>query len=183
MHCFAGRLGLVLALVLTFSSPVAAQQSKKGNVLIEVQDEAVTSELLDTKIGASAGLSSALISLKYFGPKSGSDISLVLTVVGARPRYDQMDALGLKLFAGDTALNSSKLRIVDKVNREGENDYLIAHLTTEELAWLSIDSKVQIELYTIDGEKQIASFVVLGAGMNEFKQFAKSVLLIKSHIQ
>lgn len=174
-------ISAVLALVLSCTS-AAAQEGKKGNVLVEVNDDGATSELLDTAIGAPAGLKSAHISLKYFGPNSDSDISVVLTVVGARPRYGDMDALGARVYAGDMALNRSKLRIVDRINQEGPKDFVILHLTNEELAWLAGESKVQIELYTIEGERKVASFVVLGPAMTEFNQFAKSVLLIKSHI-
>lgn len=170
---------LALALV---SSAASGQEGQKGNVLVEVGDDGATSELLDTPIGAPAGLKSALISLKYFGPNSESDISVVITVAAARPRYADMSALGAKIYAGDVALNSNKLRIVDRINREGDKDFVMLHITNEELAWLAGESKAQIELYTIEGERKIASFIVLGPAMTEFNQFAKSVLLIKSHI-
>lgn len=175
---------LAFACVLTaalIAGPASADVPRKSNVEVVVNDEETTSELLDTPIAASTGLASAAIGVKYFGPQSDSDISVVLTVVGAKPRYSEDRAIGAKWFAGDMALSQSKLRVVDRVTREGPKDILVLHLTTEELAWLAGAPNIKIELFDADSQQKLAGFVVVGNAMSDFKQFAKSVLLIKSH--
>jgi hypothetical protein len=176
------RTALACLLMIAALAPSAyAQGTKKSNIEVVLNDEETTSQLLDIPIAASTGLTSAHIGLKYFGPQSDSDISVVLTVVGARPRYAEGQAIGAKWFAGDMPLSQSKLRVVDRITRDGVKDILVLHITPEELAWLAGETRVKIELFNVDTNEKLAGFMVVGQAMNEFNQFAKSVLLIKSH--
>jgi putative transposase len=130
-------LALLLLSTAAFLSPAYATGNDKNYVLVETTDAGTTSELLDMPIGASPSLSQAQISMKYFGPQSDSDISVVLTLEGAKNRYSADETLGARFYAGDTPLSKSKYRMIGRVTKQGVKDIINTHLTLEEVAWLA----------------------------------------------
>ena len=173
-------IALLLCVAATLSFPAYAADSEKDYVFLEVTDAGATSELLDMAIGASPSLSHAEISMKYFGPQNDSDVSVVLTLHGARDRYAGDQTLGARFYAGDTPLSKSKYRMIGRVTKQGEKDIINTHLTLEELAWLASASPVKIEIYNGDTHQRYDNFVFTPTGLAQFKRFAKSVLVIKS---
>ena len=173
-------LALLLLSTAAFLSPAYATGNDKNYVLVETTDAGTTSELLDMPIGASPSLSQAQISMKYFGPQSDSDISVVLTLEGAKNRYSADETLGARFYAGDTPLSNSKYRMIGRVTKQGVKDIINTHLTLEEVAWLATASTAKIEIYNGETDQRYDYFVFTPTGLAEFKRFAKSVLVIKS---
>ena len=173
-------IALLLTLAAALLYPAYATGNDKDYVLVELTDGGATSELLDMPIGASPSLSQAEISMKYFGPQDDSDISVVLTLQGAKNRYSTDETLGARFYAGDTPLSKSKYRMIDRVTKQGANDIINTHLTLEELAWLATASPVKLELYNGETDQRYDTFVFTPTGLAQFKRFAKSVLVIKS---
>ena len=73
-------------IIFVASFPALPQSAKNYRVLVEVTDNGTTSELHNTPMTANPSDSRALLSIKYFGPTSESDISVVLTLHGAKSR-------------------------------------------------------------------------------------------------
>ncbi|MEO6051624.1 MAG: hypothetical protein ABIP78_09880 [Pyrinomonadaceae bacterium] len=117
-----------------------------------VQNESATSELLPMPMEMSPNLSDAEIGIKYFGPQSDSDISVLPILKGTKNRYSKGSSFGVKFFVDDIALKSNKLRIVSKVDKNKDDETLHLYLTTEELAWLATGDTAKIELYDSEAE-------------------------------
>jgi hypothetical protein len=173
-------IALLSCLAIAVLSLAHANNSIRNYVLVEETEAGSTSELLDMPIGASPNLSGAEISLKYFGPQSDSDVSIVLTLHGAKGRYTPDETLGARFFAGDTPLSKNKYRMISRVMKQDDVDIVNTHLTLEELAWLATASPVKIEIYNGDTHERYDTFVFTPTGLAQFKRFAKSVLVIKS---
>lgn len=153
-------------------------------VQLIINDEGATSELLPMPLVMSPNLSGAEIGIKYFGVESESDISFILILKGTKNRYAAKETFGVKLYSDDIPLRENKFRLIDSVDKNVGGETLHFYLTTEDLAWLATaDSSIKIEVYNSDTEKKYDSFSFTTAGFAEFKKFAKSVLLIKSHLQ
>ena len=174
------RKSIALLLCFALFPHAYAAGDDKDYVLLEVTDSGATSELLDMPIGASPNLSHAEISMKYFGTESDSDVSVVLTVLGARDRYSGDQTLGARFYVDGTPLSKSKYRMIGRVKKQDDEDVINTHLTLEELAWLATGSPVKIEIYNGDTDQRYDTFVFTPSGLAQFKRFAKSVLVIKS---
>jgi hypothetical protein len=174
------RKSIALLLCFALFSPAYAAGEDKDYVLLETTEAGATSELLDMPIGASPSLSHAEISMKYFGAESDSDISVVLTLHGARDRYSGDPTLGARFYVDGTSLSKSKYRMIGRVKKQGDEDIINTHLTLEELAWLATGSPVKMEIYNGDTDQRYDTFIFTPTGLAQFKRFAKSVLIIKS---
>lgn len=175
----------ISVLIIIIFVVCAVGQTKKSNtpknyVQVAMTNDGATSELLPMPIGMSPNLSSAEISIKYFGPKSDGDISFILSLEGTKRRYSTRGSFGVKLFSDDLPLSKNKYRVIDSIDRDGENDELHFFITTEDLAWLATSNSVKIEIYNLDSEQKLDSVYLSQTGFNEFKRYAKSVLMIKS---
>lgn len=171
-----------LLLLFVLASPATTHAAGKDYVQVEIARDGATSELLNMPIAASPSLSNAQIGMKYFGPQSESDISVVLTLQGAKSRYSGKETFGARFYAGDMALSNNKFRLVDGIRKQGEKEIVNIHITPEELAWLAADSSAKIEIYNTDTGKKYDTFSFTPTGLAQLKRFAKSVLLIKSHL-
>ena len=168
---------IFLSILLIAAANTAQSQQKYVEVRVEKSN--ATSELKEMVVGATPNLTKASVGLMYFGPESESDISFLMFLEGAKGRYSQETTYGVRLFAGDTALSPNKLRMVDRIDKDGKRDLIAIHLTTEELAWLISSDGVKIELYDADAEKRLDTLTFTPTGFRELKQFGKSVLMIK----
>jgi hypothetical protein len=180
-------LSIIFILVLSFAAFGQSKPNPTASKYIELRitDDGATSELLPMPIVMSPNLSGAEIGIKYFGVKSESDVSFVLILKGTKNRYAEKETFGVKLFSDDVALNSNKYRVINFIDKAGGGDAsLHFYLTLEDLAWLaSAETSIKIEVYNSETEKKYDTFSLTKAGFGEFKRFAKSVLLIKSHLQ
>ena len=100
---------------------------------------------------------------------------------GAKSRYSDDVSFGARYYAGNTPV-SRKYRVVERVTRDGDKTYLVFRMTETELAWLATESGLKIDIYDVDAETKYDSFALTAGGMSSFKSFAKSVLLIRSHL-
>ncbi|MBK8465432.1 MAG: hypothetical protein IPL32_06335 [Chloracidobacterium sp.] len=174
---------LVLVLFAFVVSGNAQKKPLKNDyVKVAVQDGSATSELLTMPMAMSPNLSDAEIGIMYFGPQRDSDISVLLILKGTKNRYSKGASFGARFFADDIPLKTNKLRIVSKVDKNKNDETLHLYLTTEELAWLATGDSAKIELYDSELETKYDTVTFTKNGFNEFKRFAKSVLLIKSHL-
>lgn len=178
---------LLLILVLSFAAfgQVKPIPAPSKYIELRINDEGATSELLPMPIVLSPNLSGAEIGIKYFGVESESDISFVLILKGTKSRYAAKETFGVKLYSDDLPLRENKYRIIDLIDKAGGGDAsLHFYLTTEDVAWLATaETSIKIEVYNSDTDKKYDTFSFTKAGFAEFKKFAKSVLLIKSHFQ
>lgn len=123
-----------LLLFLALITSTVAYAEGVNYVQVAVTDDGATSELLDMPIGASPNLSNAKISMKYFGPQSESDISVVLTLQGAKSRYTTGETFGARFYAGDIPLSKNKYRMIDRTSKLDDKDIINLHLTLEDIA-------------------------------------------------
>lgn len=175
-------------LILLFFAPCVFGQAKKATapkdyVQMEITDDGATSELLPMPVGMSPNLSSAEVGIKYFGVESGSDISFILILGGTNNRYSADTTFGVKLYSDDIPLSKNKYRMIDSVDKDAGKETLHFYVTTEDLAWLAAASSVKIEIYNSDTERKYDTLTFTPTGFTQFKRFAKSVLLIRSHFK
>jgi hypothetical protein len=128
-------LGMLFATIFQTAAQAPSKSPVKAttNVTIRITDEGATSELPFVPIAMSPGLSGAQFSIKYFGPQSESDISVLLLLHGAKNRYRDVE-LGMRLIIDKEPLNQNKLRLVREVSKHEGGDLLSFSITTEELA-------------------------------------------------
>jgi hypothetical protein len=174
---------LKIICVGSFVSVSAQTIPAKDFVKVTIDDENATSELLRMPTGAYVGGVGADIGIMYFGPKSESDLSVILYMKGIRGRYSSEGSYGIKLFTDDVALRSNSLRGVQRVVKEKELDRIHFHLRREELAWLATGNTLKFEIFDMQASKQLGSVSFSKEAVAEFKRFAKSVLLIISTVE
>ena len=181
------KISITILIVLAFTVCAFGQAKKttapKDYVQLVITDDGATTELLPMPLVMSPNLSGAEIGIKYFGVESESDISFVLILKGTKNRYSANETFGVKLYSDDIPLSKNKYRVIDSVDRAGGGETLHFYLTTEDLAWLAGANSVKIETYNTDTDKRYDTFSFTQGGFAEFKRFAKSVLLIRSHFK
>jgi len=175
---------LLLILILSLSCfGQAKKTSTKDYVELLINDDGATSELLPMPIVMSQNLTSAEIGIKYFGVESESDLSFILILKGTKYRYSANETFGVKLYSDDLPLSKNKYRIIDSVKKNGGGETLHFYVTTEEIAWLAMANSVKIEIYNSDTDRKYDTFSFTRTGIDQFKRFAKSVLLIRSYFK
>jgi len=172
---------LLLLAAMLLVSPFASGQTKKDYIQIVTKDNGTTVELLPTTIGMSPSLSSAEVSVMYFGPQSDSDISFLLILGGAKGRYSTDVTYGAKFYSDGISIRGNRYRTVNQVTRDGARDVLHLYLTTEDLAWLVVGDSVKVDVYEVDTGKKLDTFSFTSGGVTRLKEFAKAVLLTKSY--
>lgn len=102
-------MSMLFPILFAFVISAHAQKAPPKNdyVKLAVQDESATSELLPMPMAISPNLSDAEIGIKYFGPQSDSDISVLLILKGTKNRYSKGASFGAKFFADDIPLKSN----------------------------------------------------------------------------
>ncbi len=173
---------VIVLVALVVSTPAQKTPAKKDYVSVAIKDDNATSELLAMPMAFSPNLSMAEIGIKYFGPDSDSDISVLLILKGTRKRYSKGGSFGVKIFSDDIPLKANRLRGVSKVDNNKEDETLHFYITSEEVAWLATSETAKIELYDVETQAKLDTVSFTKAGFSEFKRFAKSVLLIKSNL-
>lgn len=169
----------LLLLILTLCLPLAGQ---KTNVEIAVQDDNATSELPFIQMAMRPGMKNVQFSAMYFGPKSESDVSFLLLLVGSKTPYDNKTTYAVRVLIDDVPLKADKARMVRSVKKETGGFLVSFHVTTEEVAWMATGSRLTFSLINTDDavEKETDVAMFTPAGLTEFKKFAQSILLIRS---
>lgn len=179
------KLSSVILLILILGSVAFGQVKKnassKDYINVSIENDGATSELLPMPMATSPNLSKAEIGIKYFGVQSESDISVLLILKGTKKRYVSESTFAVKLFCDDIALSENKLRMIGSVDKLADGETLHFYLTTEEVAWLASAASSKIEIYDSGAETKLDTISFTPTGFTEFKRYAKSILLIKSH--
>lgn len=177
-------ISLLFIFILSFCVLGQTKPVKKvsDNVELIINDKGATSELLPISVGMSPNLSGAKIGIKYFGVASDSDISFILILKGTKSLYSSGESFGVKMFVDDIALRDKKYRIIDKVDKNGNEETLHFYITTEDLAWLATGEKLSITLYNTETDKKHDTVFLTPTNYKEFKDFVKSVYLIRSFL-
>ncbi len=175
---------IFIILVLTACAVGQSNKStgRKNYVRVETSENGATSELLPMPIAMTPNLSGAEIGIKYFGVQSESDLSFILWLQGTRNRYSTGGTFGVKMYSDDLPLSKNRLRVIDRIDKDGGKEVLHFHVTLEELAWLATASSVKVEIYNSDTQQRYDTVFLTQTGLSEFKRFAKSVLLIRSFL-
>lgn len=147
------------------------------------EDGGVTSELTLIPISVSLNLISAKFGAMYFGPQSESDISIIFLLMGTKERYSTGETFGVKFYADDMPPNSTKVRLINSVKNEEGGELLQFNIKLEELAWLANAKKLSFRTFNVDADANFDTLTFTNTGLAEFKEFAKSVFLIKSRLQ
>ena len=179
---------IISLLTILLFLPCVYGQSKplnkpSKNVQVVVNNEDATSELLPIEVGMSPNLTGAKIGIKYFGIKSESDISFILILKGTKSIYSSGASFGVKMYVDDVPLLKNKYRSVQSVDKNGAEEVLRFYITTEDLAWMATGNKVSITIFNIETDKKHDTLFLTPALMKEFKDFAKSVYLIRSFME
>jgi hypothetical protein len=178
------RAYVILIFVLALTATAIGQSNRasgtKDYVRVEFSEGGATSELLPMHVAATSSLFGAEIGMKYFSVESDSDLSFILWLQGTRGRYSAGGTFGVKLYSDDLALSKNRLRIIDRIHKDGGKDALHFHMTTEELAWLATAKSIRIEIYNSDTQQRFDTISLTQTNMSQFKKFAKSVLMIRS---
>ncbi len=148
-----------------------------------MNDGKPTSELLSMPMGVNPQLSAAEIGVFYFGVHDDSDLSFLLYLKGSNNRYSSGATFGVRMYAGDTALSVNKYRQINTVKQRDGKEILQFSVLTEELAWLVAAQTAKIEIYDVETEKKFDTITFTPSGFLEFKRYAQTVLLIKSHFK
>lgn len=176
---------IIASLIALLFATCAFGQTKKtpskDYVQMAITDNGATSELLPMPIGMSPNLSSAEVGIKYFGVDSESDVSVILILSGTKNRYSSNATFGVKIYSDDIPLSKNKYRMISSVDKDAGEETLHFYITTEEVAWLAMANSVKIEIYDSDTGQKYDSLYFTPTGLAQFKRFAKSVLLIRSH--
>jgi len=180
------KIIISVLLVCVFSACAFGQakemMGRKGHLQVEVTENGATSELLPIPLAVTPHLPSAEIGIKYFGVQSDSDISVLLILKGTKNLYSSKENFGVRLYSDDVPLSQTKYRKINSVDKDADTETLHFYLKSEDLAWLAASKSLRIESYLVDSEKKHHTFTFDEAALAEFKSFAKSVFLIRSHL-
>ncbi len=172
---------LILVLGVVTFGQAKKGTSSKDYINVAITDDGATSELLPMPMAMSPNLSKAEIGIKFFGVQSESDVSVLLILKGTKKRYTSESTFAVKVFCDDIALSENKLRMIGSVDKLADGETLHFYLKTEEIAWLASAASAKIEIYDLDAGMKLDTISFTPTGFTEFKRFAKSILLIKSH--
>ena len=175
---------LLFCLVVDLFSPTYAADNNEPYIIIGNTDTGMTSELVDTPISFSnPSLSRADIGMKYFGQQSSSDISVVLTLHGAKDHYLEDQTVGARFFVDDIPLSENKYRLISSVKTEGNKNIINTHLRLDELIFLTTGNKVKIKIYSIVNDETAQMhdlFLLTPTNFEKFKNFVKTIIIIKN---
>lgn len=171
-----------LLFILIFGISAFAQvkkQTRSPNVTIEMTDDGSTSELLPITLSAVPASTNAKIGFKYFGANADSDISTILILKGNKTSYES-GSFGAKVIIDGIPLKSDAFRSIKFIKKVAGEETVRLYLRAEEIAWMATGDDISIELYNLETNKKLETLIFIPARLKEFKDFARSILMIKS---